>query len=247
MMSTSPPHDTVTPDVETSSDAYRLRFAGPAGRYLLDRQTEAVSALLNGSSGPLRVLEVGGGHGQLTRFLLDRGHAVWVQGSDASCVEQIRPMLRSSGGRLRFAASGLWSLPFGDGSFDLVIAIRLLSHVERWEALLEEMGRVTRRLLLVDYASRTGWNLLTPLLFRAKRRLEGNTRPYFCYTGRQLMRCLNALSFQRFAFRKQFWAPMGLHRVLGSPRCSRVIEGIGGALGMTRVLGSPVLLLAEKG
>lgn len=243
----APPHDTITPDVETSGDDYRRRFAGPAGGFLLEQQIDAVAHLVNGANAPLRVLEVGGGHGQLTSYLLDRGFDVWVQGSASECARQVRPLMDASGGRLRFVTSNLWSLPFATDSFDLVIAIRLLSHIERWEALLAEMGRVTRRSLLVDYASLAGPNALTPVLFRIKRRIEGNTRPYFCYTRRRLAGYLRGLGFRRTVVRKQFWAPMGLHRMLSMPRWSNAIEAAGRSLGLTRLFGSPAMLLAEKG
>src|SRR3972149_2530813 len=52
-------------DVETSSEAYARRFAGPVGEFFLEVQAAATLDLLRpwpGSS----LLEVGGGHGQLT-------------------------------------------------------------------------------------------------------------------------------------------------------------------------------------
>ena len=52
-------------DVETSSDAYARRFAGGVGRFFLGRQRDAVLALL-APFPRARVLDVGGGHGQLT-------------------------------------------------------------------------------------------------------------------------------------------------------------------------------------
>ena len=58
-----------TPDIETASDAYAQRFTGEAGRYLLSEQEAAVRAVLADWRGET-VLDVGGGHGQLTPFLL---------------------------------------------------------------------------------------------------------------------------------------------------------------------------------
>jgi hypothetical protein len=39
---------------------------------------------------------------------------------------------------------------------------------------------------------------------------------------------------------------MALHRALRAPRAARALEGAGRATGLTRVLGSPVVLRAER-
>ena len=240
-------HNTITPDVETSSDEYRGRFDGPIGRFFLETQIDAVARALGPDRfEPLRVLDVGGGHGQLTEFLLDQGCDVWVQGSAPRCRRQIEPLMGRFGERLHFVSSSLWSLPFADQSFDLVMAVRVMSHVERWEALLAEMARVTKQRLLIDYAALSSANILTPLLFRAKRRIEGNTRPYFCYTAGRLLRYLRTLGFARIRRCKQLFAPMGLHRKLNSPRLSAGVESVCETLGLTRMFGSPVIMVAQR-
>lgn len=240
-------HDTVTPDIETSSDAYRRRFDGEAGRFLLDAQAGAIARLMDDCGcRPDRVLDLGGGHGQIAPLLLDRGCHVTVQGSDRSCDRQIRPLVEETRDRLSFLESPLFSVPLPAGSFDLVCAVRVLSHVERWPAILEEMARLSRRWILVDYASLAGFNLLTPLLFRLKRRVEGDTRPYFCYRTAKLSGHLRSLGYTRVRVRKQLFVPMGLHRILGRAGLSRSLEGLFRATGLTGLAGSPVILLAEK-
>lgn len=246
-MSPSLVHDTLTPDVETATAEYRRRFAGEVGRFFLDTQRAAVNRLLRSATqGHLRVLEVGGGHGQLTPFLLEAGHDVWVHGSAPSCVQQIRPLMARHPGRLHFVVSSSWWLPFADRSFDAVIAVRLLSHVERWEALLRELGRIARDLLILDYANLASVNVMTPLFWGVKRRIEGNTRPYFCYTTGRIRRCLREFGFNRFSAEKQFVLPMGLHRRLGRSACSAAIERLCRRLGLARLIGSPVMLMAMR-
>jgi SAM-dependent methyltransferase len=239
-------HDTVSPDVETSSAEYGQRFRGGVGRLFLEAQAQAVSSLLDRTRKPrLRVLEVGGGHAQLTPLLLARGCDIWVQGSATSCARLIRPMMERFGGRLHFVSSSLWSLPFPDRSFDLVCAVRVLSHVEAWRELLAEMARVSRGSLLIDYAPLVGPNLLKPVLFGLKRRIEGNTRPYFCYTASTLERHLTDLGFDRTIRRKELLIPMGLHRLIGSEGFSSFAETFCRRIGLTALLGSPVIVLAE--
>jgi SAM-dependent methyltransferase len=247
MMESQIEHNTITPDIETSSDGYRQRFSGAVGRFFLDTQIHAIEHVIpSGRWAQCRVLDVGGGHGQLTRFLLDRGYDVWVQGSAETCRQQIEPLVNRFAQRLHLVASSLWSLPFADHVFDMVIAVRVMSHVERWEALLTEMARVTRHRLVIDYAALSSSNILRPLLFCAKRSVEGNTRPFFCYRAGQLSRHLRLLGFSRITLRKQLFVPMGLHRLVKSASVSAAAEATCRAVGLTRLFGSPVILLAER-
>lgn len=240
-----PEHNTTTPDADTASDDYAKRFSGPIGSYLLAEQNHIIGELL-GASGPCRVLEVGGGHAQLSPALLEAGHEVWVQGSTPECVTRLAPLFVRYPGRLRFVVSSLWTLPFADRAFDLVIAIRLLAHVERFEALLREMARVSDSRVIVDFPPIVSANLWQPLLFSVKRKVEGNTRPFFCYGAKQLHRPLRAAGFDRFRMAKQFTVPMVVHRKLASPAFSRAIETGCRRSGLTRLIGAPTVLLAER-
>jgi glycosyltransferase involved in cell wall biosynthesis len=240
-------HDIVTPDVETSSAGYARRFAGPVGSYFLDVQAQTAHRLLSGVAFQgRRALDVGGGHGQLTRLLLALGFDVWVQGSAPSCAARLAPLTDEAGGKLHFVTSSLWSLPFADQTFDLVVGIRLLAHVERWQELLAEMARVCRQCLLLEYAPIMSANALEPLLFSVKRRLEGDTRPFFCYSLRQLAPVLHDPGFGDVTQRKQFLMPMVIHRSLRRPGLSRQIEALCGGLRLTNLLGGPTLLLAKR-
>ena len=78
-----------TPDVETASDGYARRFAGAAGRYLLAAQDAAVRTVLHDWRGG-SVLDVGGGHAQLTPLLRERARDVLVFGSDVRSLERVR-------------------------------------------------------------------------------------------------------------------------------------------------------------
>lgn len=231
------------PDVETSSAGYARRFSGRAGRYLLQIQEEALMRALRDCP-PGRVLDVGGAHGQLVDSLRSLGWSVTVLGSSEECGYNLRVL---HGKRdCEFVCSDILHLSFPDASFELVTSVRLLSHVEDWEGFLGELCRVSARWIVIDYPSTSGVNALTPLLFKAKKRLEGNTRTYRSFSARELDRVLSSHGYRKGAISKQFVLPMALHRVCGSAAPLRLAESVSRAIGLTAIAGSPVMLRADR-
>jgi ubiquinone/menaquinone biosynthesis C-methylase UbiE len=139
-----------------------------------------------------------------------------------------------------------WRLPFPDAAFDVVLAVRLLAHVTAWRELLAEMARVAGRAVVVDFPVRGALHALAPALFGAKRRVEGNTRPYFDYHPDEIVQALAAQGFETAAVVRQFAMPMVVHRALRAPGLSRRMEALARASGITARTGSPVLLRAGR-
>lgn len=250
-LGTGRPHDTQRPDIETASDRYaNRRFSGRAGHWLLDQQSRVVASLLDqmGDS-PLRVLEVGGGHGQITPLLLRRGYDVVVHGSDEVCFRRIELSKRSHPDRLARCVANLMALPFADASFDLVIAVRLLGHVTEWRALLAEMTRLSRRFVVVEFARKSEMLALQSLrdaVFSLKHRVEGTTRPFFAYPEHAIESELGTQGFRRVKTLGQFALPMVVHRMLRSPALSAGLERTLRSVGVGDRARSPALMLAER-
>ena len=132
-----------TADIETSSEEYARRFAGDIGKWLLKIQEDATLPLL-GHYRNASILDVGGGHGQLTKPLIDSGFKVTIFGSTSACAT--RTLHLRDGKSYHFIAGNLLTLPFIDRAFDVVISYRLLPHVTHWEQLLSEMCRVAKNM-----------------------------------------------------------------------------------------------------
>lgn len=230
-------------DIETSSAGYARRFAGKAGRYLLDVQAMAVREALRGLP-PGSALDVGGGHGQLVPVLRDLGWSVTVHGSDPECERNLREL---HGQRdVEFLLGDMFDVPRPDASFDLVLAVRLVSHVEDWPRLLAEMCRLSRGAVLIDYPCQSGLNALTPWLFSLKKSLEGNTRTYTSFSRAQLAQQFAASGFDRLTEVKQFLLPMVVHRRTHAAAPFRAFESAARSLGLTRRFGSPAILRADR-
>jgi SAM-dependent methyltransferase len=232
------PPDRETADVETSSDGYAARFAGPAGAWLLEVQTRAVRSLL-GHDKTITLLEVGGGHGQLAIPLAQDGWNYTVLGSDPACRKRIDSLVSS--GRCRFVMGDITCLPFEDHAFDTVLCIRLLTHCERWPDLVRELCRVARRNVVVEYPLHEGLHRLAPLFFGMKKKVEGNTRHWTAFRHQQVTAAFGACGFREDRVIRQFFWPLVLHRMLGSPALSKMLETAARRMGLTALTGSPAI------
>ena len=228
-----------TADVETSSEDYALRFSGEIGSWFLKVQKEAVLKMLASYQGG-SVLDVGGGHGQLTEPLVGSGYRVSVLGSSEVCRKRIQGFVDK--GLCKFTTGNIIELPFPDKAFDIVISFRLLPHVTMWQQLIKELTRVARKAVIVDYPSKRSINYISPALFGFKKRLEGNTRPYTLFSESELLEVFKPSNFvcaDRYA---EFFIPMVLHRVLKSVGFSSFTEKVCRISGLTYLFGSPVIL-----
>lgn len=241
-------HATVQPDawesadVEAATDAYAARFAGPVGAWFLDVQAFHTVSLL--PPAPLRILDVGGGHAQLTPHLIDAGHDVTVLGSQPSCAQRLDPWIRD--GRCRFDVGNLAGMPYADGAFDVVLAFRMLAHVADWRGFMSELCRVARLAVIVDYPSVVSANVLSGPLFGLKKGAEKNTRPFRLLAPGQVRSALRDHGFTVVCARSQFFMPMVLYRALGSMRLVGALEKPASWLGLTRLFGSPVIIRADR-
>jgi SAM-dependent methyltransferase len=230
-------------DVETSSDAYARRFSGAVGRYFLDVQSVITLDLLTAWPGA-KVIEVGGGHGQLTGPLVEAGYDVTVLGSDPSC--QARVSRWTKEGRVRFQAGDLTAAPFPDRAFDVALSYRLLPHARRWRAVVGELARLARQAVLIDYPTTRSVNAISGSLFGLKKNVEGDTRPFTVFRDAEVEEACAEHGFHPTARRGQFLFPMALHRATGSAGLARTLEATGGALGLRGAFGSPVILRLER-
>ncbi len=233
----------MAPDIETSSEDYARRFAGEVGEHFLAVQAAAVLELLAPWPGA-RVLDVGGGHAQLAPPLVAQGFEVTVAGSAEVCRERLDRSL--SPGAFAFQVCALDRLPFADRSFDIALAFRLLTHLEGWRAQVAELCRVAARAVIVDYPDTRSFNRFYGSLFGWKKAVEGNTRSFRCFAPGEVPAELERHGFGRPVERRQFFLPMVVHRAVGRAGISRAAEKASAAAGLTRWLGSPVILRMER-
>jgi ubiquinone/menaquinone biosynthesis C-methylase UbiE len=170
---------------------------------------------------------------------------VTVVGSAPSCGERLEPL--TSTGRCRFEVGDLQALPFGAGAFAAVVCYRLVAHSVDWRHLLAELCRVARRRVIVDYPARRSVNVASQALFRFKHSIErGTTRPFALYRRAEIAAAFEQAGFALTSVRPQFLLPMALYRLAGSVRLARTAEGLARTLRLTALLGSPVIVRADR-
>ena len=145
-------------------------------------------------------------------------------------------------GRCAFHTGDLLNLPYEDNSFDTVVAIRLMAHIEDWPRFLAEAGRVARNAVIIDYPSLVSVNRVEKLMFGLKKALEGNTRHYRCFTTNMIKDACAPSGLVPRARQRQFFWPMVVHRAMKMPKLSHAMESACRVVGLTYMLGSPVIL-----
>ncbi|MFQ5745741.1 MAG: methyltransferase domain-containing protein [Gemmatimonadota bacterium] len=231
-------------DVASSSDRYAERFAGEVGAWFLEIQSELTLELLAGMPAGGRVVDVGGGHGQLVRPLHAAGFDLTVVGSAPICGARVADDVGQ--GRCRFDVADLYDLPYPDRAFDVALSFRLLAHVEDPARLVSELCRVARRAVIVDYPSLRSVNLMAGLLYGLKSGVETNTRRFRVFRPASVRALFEGEGFAVVGSRGQFALPMALHRALRSATLARALEAPLRATRLTAAFGSPVIVRADR-
>lgn len=128
-------YDRGHPEIFNSVEQERLSAA-------LARAVRAAAAA--GRDGPVRVLDVGSGSGNLARHLLGLGAHVTAADLSTKLLDLTRRRFGDTGRLATVALNGTDLRPIPDGAFDLVTAYSVLHHVPDYGALVAEMARVTR-------------------------------------------------------------------------------------------------------
>ncbi|MBQ7667149.1 MAG: tyrosine-protein phosphatase [Kiritimatiellae bacterium] len=229
-----------TADIETSSDDYATRFRGASGAWMLSVQEKAVLRLLRGVVPQgARILDVGGGHGQLARPLARAGYRVCVLSSSEECRRRIADLVEA--GAVEFKVGNVIDMPFGDREFDAVVAVRMLTHCSAWKTLVREMCRTSAGPVVTDYPTSQSLNAIAPALFKAKKKFEKNTRTWTLFRHAEVNAAFGDCGFRATGRVGQFFLPMVVHRMLKAKFLSAALEGACRVAGLSRLFGTPVV------
>ena len=231
----------------------RARFSGPIGALLLEDQERVLRDFLGDLSGR-QVIDVGTGTGRAAIALARFGAQVTGVDASAQMLDAARKRATQAGLSITFERDDAHALPFGAATFDHAVSLRVLMHTPDWRRCLGELCRVTRHRVVVDFPALASAAAMQAIGRRAAQVMsrnvvrQGSPR---VEAYRVFMLHTIAGEFERRGFcvrrvHRQFVLPIAFHKLIGSRSFTVAIERALAALGLLRLVGSPVTIVAER-
>jgi ubiquinone/menaquinone biosynthesis C-methylase UbiE len=222
-----------------------LRFSGPIGRLLLETQETLLLTALAPAAGR-RVLDVGTGTGRAAIGLAKAGATVTGVDASSEMLEVARARANEANVRVDFAPGDAHALPFTDRSFDAAISLRVLMHTPDWRQCVTELCRISRWKVIADFPARFSFAALESGARRLRRSLGGTTEAYRVMSEADVRQVFIEQGYTVTSIHRQFVLPIALHKSINSLRMTQTSERLLRNLGLLRLLGSPVTMVAER-
>lgn len=230
-------------DVAEGFDA--LRFGGPIGRYLLACQQELLQeALAPGRS--RTILDVGTGTGRAAIGLAAAGARVIGVDASVEMLRVARTKAAQAAVAIELGLADAHALPFAAGSADAVVCLRVLMHAVDWRACVAELCRVARWRVVVDFPASASVAAIESGARRIAGALGRHVEAYRVIAEREVVDAFRQHGFRVVIVRRQFVLPIAVHKAIGRLGFTRTVERGLSAVGLSRILGSPVTVVAER-
>jgi SAM-dependent methyltransferase len=222
-----------------------LRFSGPIGRLVAEDQERVIAAFLAPVAGRT-VLDVGTGTGRAAIALAARGARVTGVDASAEMLAVAERRAKSAGVEVTFVTGDAHGLAFPERSFDAVVCLRVLMHTPGWRQSLAELCRVARERVVFDYPAMVSAAALQAAARRAIHAVGGRVEAYRVFSDRAVIAALASHGFRLADSHRQFVMPIAFHKRLNSAAATGRIERAFARVGLTRLLGSPVTVVAHR-
>jgi ubiquinone/menaquinone biosynthesis C-methylase UbiE len=222
-----------------------LRFGGPIGEYLAETQARVLLEALGPLAGR-RVLDVGTGTGRAAVGLAAGGARVVGADASAEMLGVARARARDAGHDLVLTRADARALPFADRSVDAAVSLRVLMHAIDWRQCVAELCRVSRWRVVVDFPAAASFAALESGARRAAHRLGRRVEAYRVMREADVRAAFAASGFRVVMVTRQFVLPINLHKTLNHLATTRAVESGLAAVGLLRLFGSPVTMVAER-
>jgi hypothetical protein len=119
-------------------------------------------------------------------------------------------------------------------------------HTPDWRQSLRELCRVADRRVVFDYPALSSAAAAEAVGRHLAHALGARVEAYRVFSHRAIRAALRANGFRIVDVHRQFVLPIALHKRMNSGAATARIEGALSRVGLTRVLGSPVTVVAER-
>jgi ubiquinone/menaquinone biosynthesis C-methylase UbiE len=147
---------------------------------------------------------------------------------------------------VRFEVGDAHHLPLDDRSVDVAVSLRVLMHTPDWRQCIGELCRVARARVVLDYPALASAATVQVIGRRVGRLAGRNVEAYRVFRHNTIRRELTAHGFAVREFHRQFVLPIAFHKLMGSRSATERIERWLAGVGLLRLLGSPVTLVADR-
>jgi SAM-dependent methyltransferase len=233
-------------DPATAERFDAARFGGPIGTLIAEAQERVLARFLQPASG-MEILDVGTGTGRAAILLARRGAR--VTGIDASAEMLTVAARRASaepGLALTFARGDAHTLAFPDRSFDAAVCLRVVMHTPDWQRVIGELCRVTRRRVVLDYPALASAAALQAAVRKGLAAAGRRVEAYRVFSDGAVRDALASRGFRIVGVERQFVLPIAFHKAIGSRALTTRVERALAAIGVLRLVGSPVTIVAER-
>ncbi|MGH9313456.1 MAG: class I SAM-dependent methyltransferase [Vicinamibacterales bacterium] len=233
-------------DPATAERFDAARFGGPIGALIAEAQERTLVRFLTPGAG-VDILDVGTGTGRAAIILARRGAR--VTGIDASA-EMLAVAERRARAEprlpLAFTRGDAHLLAFPDRSFDAAVCLRVIMHTPDWRRVIGELCRVARRQVVLDYPALASAAALQAAARRGAALVSRRVEAYRVFSHRAVREALASQGFRVTGVERQFVLPIAFHKAIGSRGLTTRVEGTLSAIGLLRLAGSPVTVVAER-
>jgi SAM-dependent methyltransferase len=170
-------------------------WSGPAGEI---RSQRRIDFLLDGLESTAQILEIGSGTGIQTEKLLRRLDS--ITGIDIS--EDLLEFARQRAPKALLKVMDAHKLEFEDNSWDAIVGVSILHHLE-WDRCLLECYRTLKPGGVLRFSEP---NLLNPQIFLQKnvpllKRLAGDSPDEYAFTKHRIRKSLQLAAYERISVR----------------------------------------------
>lgn len=135
---------------------------------------------------------------------------------------------------------------FKDETFDCVISSRLLMHLADSRKGISELSRVSSGTLIFDFPAFVSSSAIHSMSRIIKNSIKARAQTYNTFLIKDVGSELESHNFTIMKLRRQFSIPIYIHRRINSPGFSEKIEKFIGKIGISRLVGSTVVIKAVR-
>lgn len=222
-----------------------LRFSGTVGRFLLEQQALLLREALQPRPGRT-IVDVGTGTGRAAIGLARDGATLTGLDASAEMLGVAATRATEAGVTIPFAVADAHVLPLADGAVDAAVCLRVLMHAVDWRQCLSELCRVSQWRVVVDFPSARSCAAIESFIRRGRRQLGHEVEAYRVMSERDVAAAFAMHGFRIVEVRRQFVLPIAVHKKIDRFRTTERLERLLERMGVLRLFGSPVTVVAER-